>query len=66
MTNAFQIKTSSSITKDLQRYAVARQASSQVVERQRANGREPMQINLTKRPGTDKLAREMLVVKGKV
>ena len=36
-----------------------------MVETLRAQGKEPMSINLTKRPGTEKLAKQMTLKEGR-
>lgn len=66
MKNAFDIGSSSSIAKELERNAKHQRTASKNVERMRAQGKEPMYIALSKTPLYDKPPKETLTKRGKV
>jgi len=65
MKNAFDTSGPSLFGKTLERDAKNRRKGAKMVETLRAQGKEPMSINLTKRPGTEKLAKQMTLKEGR-
>ncbi len=66
MTNAFDTSGSSKIGKELEHNARNSRKGAKMVEKLRADGKEPMYIGLTKKPMYDKAPKEVLIKKGKV
>ena len=65
MTNAFDTSGPSIIGRDMERDAKNRRKGAKMVEKLRRQGKEPMNIRLTKTPATDKFAKDVILKEGK-
>ena len=65
MKNAFDYSGPSKIGQELEQEAKLRRAGSKMVEKLRKAGKEPMYIVLTKKPGTDRLAKDVALKDGR-